>query len=214
LNVAVPLLWLATGLYVFGLVRYGLANDNAISVLRAELLDTGLTVDNLVTAVSAMSQRFEPGHAYVSGLEPVTAPLEPTLWYLSLGCIVVAVLGLVFGWRLHTHGEVSGPVTIDETIVLALALGGTSALVGGPFLAGSLLLPLFYGVVIYHSRRIPGWSPTYLYLIAVSTPLGALLGGRAGLTTGQIELLAFFAVPLLGAIGLPVRFVIRRRFGI
>lgn len=214
LNVAGPLLWLATAVYVLGLVRYGRANGDAIASLREALLAAGPDVTAISTAISSGTRNLESVIVYVTSADLVTPPLGQTLWYGMLGVVVVGVIGLLVAWRLHTRGRLLGPVTIDETIVLALALGGTSSLVGGPLLAGALLLPLLYGVVIYHSRQIPGWSPTYLYLLAVSAPACGLMAGWLDLTTVPIELLAFVVVPLLGAFGLPIRFNVRRRFGI
>lgn len=214
LNVAGPLLWFATSLYILGLVQYSLANTGAVSSLWAGLRAAGGSGDSVWTALTTGTHGLPTGFSHVSATQPVTPPLAGPLWYAALGALVVLVIGLLLGWRVRSRGRLRGPVTIDETIVIALALGSTSALVGGVLLAGALLLPLLFAVVIYHSRRIPGWSPSYLYLFAVTAPVCGLLAGAVDATSVPLELLAFVVVPLLGALGLPLRFLVRRRFGI
>lgn len=214
LNVAGPLLWFGTGLYIIGLVEYALANGDALSSLAADVRGAGASPGSILTSLTAGTHGLDGAASYVMAAQPVTPPLDRVLWYGALAGLIAVVIGSLLGWRVRTRGRLRGPVTIDETIVLALALGSTSVLVGGTLLAGTLLLPLLYGVVIYHSRRIPGWSPSYLYLGAVLAPACGLLAGSLDLTTVPLELLAFVVVPLAGAFGLPIRFLVRRRFGI
>ncbi|AGB16033.1 DnaJ-class molecular chaperone with C-terminal Zn finger domain [Halovivax ruber XH-70] len=214
LNLAGPLLWIGTALYVFGLAQYGRENAAAIDSLWDAIRAAGTDVDAISQALTSGTHGLDRALTYVQHVELVTPPVAGGLWLALLAGAFVAVCGILVGWRYRTRGELLGPITIDETIVLAVALGTVSALYGGVLLASALLLPLLYGVVLYHTKRLPGWSPSYAYLLAVAAPVCGLLAGWFELTTLPIELLAFVVIPLVGAIGLPIRFAVRRRLGV
>ncbi|MFC3959948.1 J domain-containing protein [Halovivax cerinus] len=210
INVAGPLLWTGTLVYLLGLIQYGRANSDAFGDIWETLRTSGVDYDALVSASDGLTGAI----SYVGATEPVTPPIARQLWYAVLAGAIVGTIALLLGWRHTRRGSLLGPVTIDETILLALVVGVTSTLAGGVLLAGSLLLPLLFGVVIYHSRRLPGWSPSYVYLLLVSAPVAVLVAGTIELAFGPIELVALVVVPLLGALGLPVRIVVRRRIGV
>ncbi|OAQ52567.1 molecular chaperone DnaJ [Natrinema mahii] len=212
-NVSLPLLWLSVIIYAAGLVQFGLANESALRSLRAELSGIGADPQGLWTALSADRQGVETTVAFMRGLEVVTPPLERPLWYGALaGVVALAALGLLVS-RVVRREETWGPVTIDETIVVALSVAVPTTLVGGPLLAGAVLMPLLFGVVVRHTRRGPGWTPSYLYVLPVLAPLAAVGAAAAGVTSLPIDIAAVVVLPLLGGLGLPLRATIRKRFG-
>ncbi|WP_254862877.1 J domain-containing protein [Halovivax gelatinilyticus] len=213
-NFALPLLWIATIVYLVGIVQYGLQNADAFRALRESVSAAGIDGAAQWEVLTADTYGLVSGYATINSTDFVAPPVASTAWYGALVAGNVAVVALLCAYRIRYRGDTYGPVTMNETIALAAAVGSSAVLVGGPLLAGALLLPLLYGVVIYHSHRIPGWSPSYAYLVAVTMPLGALAAGWLGETSVSIELLALVLLPVAGALGLPIRFAVRRRFGI
>ncbi len=212
-NFSLPLLWLSVVVYAAGLAQYALANEGALRSLRAELAGIGADPQGLWSVLSADRQGVETTVAFMRGLEVVTPPLERPLWYGALaGVVALAVLGLLVS-RVVRREETWGPVTIDETIVVALAVAVPTTLVGGPLLAGAVLMPLLFGVVVRHTRRGPGWEPSYLYVLPVLAPLAAFGTAAAGVTSLPVDIAAVVVLPLLGGLGLPLRATIRKRFG-
>ena len=213
-NFAWPLLWAGTVLYLVGLVFYASRNDAALRTLAADLHAVGIDPGALWSVLSSGRYGLETGFSYVRAVGPVVQPVGAFQWYALLGAITVLPILALIVVRLRWRGSLLAPVTIDETMVLAVAIGLSSGLFGGPVLAGSILLPLLYGVVIYHTQKLPGWSPSYVYVVAVSAPAVALCLGATGYASLPIELVAFVILPLAGALGLPVRVAVRRRFGV
>ncbi|WP_435552704.1 J domain-containing protein [Natrinema sp. CGMCC1.2065] len=212
-NFSLPLLWLSVIVYAAGLVQYGLANEGALRSLRAELAGIGTDPQGLWTALSADRGGVETTVAFMRGLEVVTPPLERPLWYGALaGVVALAALGLLVS-RVVRREETWGPVTIDETIVVALSVAVPTTLIGGPLLAGAVLMPLLFGVVVRHTRRGPGWTPSYLYVLPVLAPLAAVGAAAAGVASLPLDIAAVVVLPLLGGLGLPLRATIRKRFG-
>ena len=213
-NFAWPLLWAGTLLYLIGLGFYASRNEAALRALGGDLHAVWTDPGALWSVLSAGGHGLETGFNHVRAIDPVVPSLATPQWYgLLIAIAVIPVLGLL-GARLRWRDSLWSPVTIDETIVLAIAIGLSSGLFGGPVLAGAVLLPMLYGVVIYHTRKLPGWSPSYVYVVAVAAPAVVLSLGAAGLTSLPVELVAFVLLPLAGALGLPVRVAVRRRFGI
>lgn len=213
-NFAWPLLWIATLTYVSGLVHYGLGHASGLSSIRAELAAAGADLPAAWAVLAGGAHDVPTAYGHVSGVEWLSPPLEPLLWYAALGGVLVLTIVALLGARIAWRERPWGPVSIDETIVFGLALGSTTTLLGGPLLAGALLLPLLFGVVVYRTRQLPGWSPSYAYVLAVSTPAATLGAGAVGVESLRLELVTVLLLPLCGAIGLPLRVLIRKRFGI
>ncbi|SEP89180.1 J domain-containing protein [Natrinema salaciae] len=212
-NFSLPLLWLSVLVYAAGLGHFGLENAAALGSLRADLRATGGEPAGLWTLLSESRHGLESPIAFVRGVEFVAPPLEPTLWYGVLAGIVAIALGGLLVVRTVTREDTWGPVTIDETIVVALALTTATTLVGGPLLAGAVLMPLLFGVVVRHTRRGPGWKPSYLYLLPVLAPLAGFAVAAAGYGSLPVDLAVFVILPTVGGLGLPLRATIRKQFG-
>ena len=211
-NFAWPLIWLAALTYLVGLVHFGLENAASIRTLGAELVAVGAAPAAVWAVLSESRYGIDVPAEFVATAEPVALPLSPLAWYVVLAGAVATSLLLVLSARLLWRRDTWGPITFDETIVIALALGTTSFAGGGPLLTGTVLLPLLFGVIVYRTRQLPGWSPSYAYVVAVCAPLVALVAGVAGYASLPGDLVAFVALPLAGAFGLPLRVQIRKRF--
>ncbi|WP_255169632.1 J domain-containing protein [Natrononativus amylolyticus] len=212
-NFAWPLIWLSILTYVAGLAHFALENAGPLEELRAALAAAGTDPAALWAVLSSAGTGLESVFDFLAGVELVAPPLPALEWYGVLaGIVALPALGLLaarVGWREDTWG----PVSIDETIVFAAALGVATTLLAGPLLAGAVLMPLLFGVVVHRTRQLPGWAPSYGYVCAVAVPLLALAAGAAGYASLPTDLLAFVLVPLTGAFGLPLRVGVRKRFG-
>lgn len=212
-NFSTPLLWTATLLYLAGLFHFVLENESALLATARELEAIGTDPAALWGFLTESRHGIDTIVGFVTAVELLEPPLDPLEWYALLGGIVALSLVLVLGARVAWRVDTWGPVSIDETIVVAIALTIATTLVGGPLLAGIVLLPLLFGVVVYRTHQLPGWSPSYVYVGCVGAPLLGLAVTQAGYATLPLDLLLFVALPLLGAFGVPIRVSIRKRFG-
>lgn len=213
-NFASPLLRIATLTYLLGLAHFAARNATALRSLASDLAAVGVDPVGAWEVLASDRHGLDSAYEHVTDVEIVSPPLEPFLWHATLVAVLVLTLaGLVtarIAWRDHTWG----PVTIDETIVAGSALGATSMLISGPLLAGAVLLPPLFGVVVRRTRVLPGWSPSYVYVAAVSAPAVALAAGAIGHASRPFEVIAVWVLPLVGALGLPLRAWVRERYGI
>ncbi|ELY86380.1 J domain-containing protein [Natrinema altunense] len=212
-NFSLPLLWLSVLVYVAGLGHFGLENAAALGSLRTELLATGADPTGIGTVLTEGRHGLETTVAFVRGVEFVAPPLEQPLWYGALAGFVALTLLSLLAVRVGRRETTWSPLTIDETIVVALAVAVAATLVGGPLLAGAVLMPLLFGVVVRHTRRGRGWTPSYLYVFPVFAPLAGFGAVTAGYTSLPVDLIAFVVLPLVGGLWLPLRVTIMKRFG-
>lgn len=214
-NFAWPLIWTSILVYLAGLVHFGLEHENALSTLALELQSIGAEPNAIWTSLSTSRHGISTPFAFVSSVELVAppSPLEPIQWYGVLAGIVGLSLLFVLAARVVWREETWGPISLDETIVVGVALTAATMVVGGPLLAGSVLMPLLIGVVVHRTHQLPGWSPSYLYVLGVLAPLVGFAVAAAGYATLPADLALFVVVPLLGSLGLPLRVSVRKRFG-
>lgn len=212
-NFSLPLIWLSVCLYVVGLAHFAFENEAGLEALSTELQAIGADPNGLWETLSSSRHGIETTTEFLVAVELVAPPLEPLQWYAALAGGVGATLLVLLGARLVRDRETWGPVSIDETIVVALAVAVSTTLVGGPLLAGAVLMPVLFGVIVRHTRRGPGWKPSYLYVLPVLAPAVGFAIAAAGAATLAIDLLAFVVLPIVGALGLPLRATIRKRFG-
>lgn len=212
-NFSLPLLWLSMLVYAAGLGHFGLANADALGSLSARLRAVGADPAGAWTLLSGGRHGLETAVGFVRGVELVAPPLEPTLWYGALAGVVVLALGVLLAVRVATREEAGGPVTIDETIAVSVAVTAAATLAGGPLLAGAVLMPLLFGVVVRHTRRGPGWNPSYLYVCPVLGPLAGFGAGAVGVASLPVDLAAFVLLPVVGGLALPLRATIKKHLG-
>ncbi|WP_049922139.1 J domain-containing protein [Halopiger djelfimassiliensis] len=212
-NFALPLIWLSVLVYVGGLAHFALENGAALSAFRTELAAAGTDPDGLRSVLTDGRHGFETATEFVAGVELLAPPVPPSRWYAALAGVVGAAVLFVVLVRLTRREHTWRPISIDETILLAVALSVPTTLIGGPLLAGAVLMPFLFGVIVHHTRRGPGWKPSYLYVLPVLAPLCGFGAAVAGHATLPVDLLAFVVLPLAGAFGLPLRATIRKHFG-
>jgi len=208
-----PLLWLSLFVYVGGLGHFALANESTLATLWADVRALGADPSGILALLSASRHGLETTVAFVRGVEVVASPLEPTLWYATLAGVVALAVAALLVTRIVRRENPWGAVTIDETVVVALAVGVATTLVGGPLLAGAVLMPLLFGVIVRHTRRLPGWTPSYLYVVPVLAPAAGFVAATVDAASLPVDLAAFVFVPLFGGLVLPVRATIRKHFG-
>ncbi|MWV39451.1 DnaJ domain-containing protein [Natrialba sp. INN-245] len=211
-NFALPLIWLSVLVYAIGVGQYALANESAVGSLRDELAAVGASAGGLWTVLSSGRYGLETPLSFVTTVEPVTPMLASPQWHLVLAGVVVAAIAAVVLTRPIRRERLWAPISMDETILVSAALAVSTGLIGGPLLAGALLMPFLFGVVVYHTRRGPGWTPSYLYVLPVLAPAAGFVVSAAGYATLPIELVAFVVLPVVGALGLPLRATVRKHF--
>ncbi|MFP8952593.1 J domain-containing protein [Natrialbaceae archaeon A-arb3/5] len=211
-NVALPLIWLSVLVYGIGLAQFALANESGIATVRTELVLVGADPAALWTVISSGRYGIQTPTAFVSSVEPVSPPLAPTEWYAVLVGLVCVSLAIAAAIRLGWREDSRGPISMAETILVASALAISTGLLGGPLLAGAVLMPFLFGVVVYHTRRGSGWTPSYLYVVPVLAPIGGLAADSVGYATLPVDVLVFVLLPVVGALGLPLRATIRKHF--
>jgi len=211
-NLSLPLLWLSLFVYVGGLGHFALANESTLATLWADVRALGTDPAGIWSLLSASRHGLETSVAFVRGVEVVASPLEPTLWYAALAGVVALAVAALLVTRIVGRENPWGAVTIDETVVVALAVGVATTLVGGPLLAGAVLMPLLFGVIVRHTRRLPGWTPSYLYVVPVLAPATGFVAATVDAASLPVDLAAFVFVPLFGGLVLPVRATIRKHF--
>ncbi|WP_222918560.1 J domain-containing protein [Natrinema sp. SYSU A 869] len=212
-NFSLPLLWLSVVIYAAGLAHFGLENATPLESLWTELRATGADPTGIWTLLTESRHGLETMVAFTQSTEFVTPPLERPLWDGALAGVVAVTLLSLLAVRVVRRENTWGPLTIDETIVVALAVTATTTLVGGPLLAGAVLMPLLFGVVVRHTRRGRGWTPSYLYVLPVLAPLAGFGAVAAGYTSLPVDLAAFVILPLLGGLGLPLRATVKKHIG-
>ena len=212
-NFALPLIWLSVLIYAVGLAHFAFENEGALAGLARELAAVGADPAGVWTLLASGRHGLETPAAFVTRVQPVAPPIEPFAWDLTLAGLVATAVAIVLVARLRRREDTLAPLTIDETIFIALALALSTTIVGGPLLAGATLMPFLFGVIVRRTRVGPGWKPSYLYVVPVLAPIAGIGAGLAGYGGLPAELLAFVALPLAGALGLPLRATIRKRFG-
>ncbi|MHC3437332.1 J domain-containing protein [Natrialbaceae archaeon A-gly3] len=211
-NFGWPLVWTVALTYLIGLVHFAVENADGLRELWTQLIAAGVDPNGLWATISSSTHGIDTLSAFIVGVELVEPPLAPMQWYGLLAGVVAFSLGIVAGNRVLRRHETLGSVTIDELMVISLAIAIATVLVGGPLLVGIVLLPILFGVIVRRTRQLPGWKPSYAYVLAVCTPAVALAAGWAGYGSLPEDLLAF-VVGFVGAIGFPLRALIRTRFG-
>ncbi|MDS0477734.1 DnaJ domain-containing protein [Natrinema sp. 1APR25-10V2] len=212
-NFSLPLIWLSVLVYAAGVGHFAFANRDALGSLWADLRATGADPAGLWRLLSESRHGIETTTAFVSGVEFVSPPLEQPLWYAALAGVVALALGALLVTRVRRRENTWGAVTINETIVVALALGVATTLAGGPLLAGTVLMPFLFGVIVRHTRRLPGWKPSYLYVMPVLAPIAGFGAAAAGIASLPVDFAAFALLPLIGGLALPLRTTIRKHLG-
>lgn len=202
LSLGWPLMLSAVLLYIAGLVQYGLAHESALSTLADRLRDAGTDTAALQAAlVDSRHGLTQPATFIVEEGALVTEPPLPTQqWYGALaGLVGVTVLGFVLNRAFRAQRPYKW-VTVNETVGISLAVAIAAGAYGGLLLAGALVLPLVYLVIIRHTRMAQQFKPTYLYVVGVSAPL-------VGLALDAAETAPMLAVDLV-AVLLPLLSVV------
>ncbi|APX96106.1 J domain-containing protein [Natronorubrum daqingense] len=214
-NFSLPLIWGSLFVYLAGLAHFALENEAELTGLAGDFGAVGGDSGELWELLATGRHGVDPVVSFLAAFEPFAVPLEAHLWYAALGGITGLTGLTLLGARVRRSSELFGALSIDETIVLAVALGVTTVLVGGPLLAGAVLMPLLFLVIVQHTRRGPGWTPSYLYVLPVLGPLAGLgIGlGVGGEPTLVVDLIAFVLLPIVGGLALPIRATIRKHLG-
>lgn len=192
LQLGYPLMLLSTLLFVGGVGYWAYANLGAFrrfgSALAAAGTDTAALRDVLV------ARRGIPTMYEFVQSTTLVEPMLPTMqWYGALAGAVVAT-ALAFGvYRAVWAKRPYKWVTINETVGLGVVTASVATVYGGPLLAGAIVMPFVFLVIIRHTHMAYKFKPSYAYVLGVSVPL-AVIGAEYAVPSPPL------AVDLLGAV--------------
>ncbi|WP_435333181.1 hypothetical protein [Haloarchaeobius sp. TZWWS8] len=203
----------ATLLYVGGLAQYSLASLGGVRELVAALTAAGADPDALFAAVSGSRYGIPQPVDFVLGSAALVSepPLPTRQWYGALAAVVLLpILGFAVnrGWRATRPYKW---VSINELVGISLTMGLAAAAVGGAFLAGVLVMPFVFLVIIKHTHKSQQFRPSYLYIVGVSTPLVGLALDYAGVAPMLYVDLAALVLPVLTVVVLLLSAFVRPR---
>ncbi|WP_435360279.1 molecular chaperone DnaJ [Haloarchaeobius sp. DFWS5] len=160
-------------LYVVGLAQYWAANADGFGQLLNELSAAGTDTAALQSALTGSRYGIAQPFDFVFGTGALVAepPLPGQQWYGALAALVALP---VLGFTVNRAWRASRPkkwVSINELVGVSLAVAIAAAAVGGPLLAGVVVMPFVFLVIIKHTRKSKNFRPSYLYVVGVSLPV-------------------------------------------
>jgi curved DNA-binding protein CbpA len=204
-NQSLALLWLSLAVYVLGVGQFIGANADGIDRVRAELSAAGGDLGSLLAVLVGGRYGVETSAEFVAGSGVLWMALDPVQAAGAFAGFVGLAVAAVLEARLGRAGDLRGPLTVDETVVLTLVVGAATGPAGGPLLAGAALMPFLFGTVVAHTRRGAGWTPSVSYVypaLAPATGFAILLAGYDAL---GVDFVALVFVPVVGGLWLPLR---------
>jgi len=201
LSLGWPLMLTSTLLFVVGVGHWASANLGAFRGFAGALAAAGTDAGALRAALLARHD-VPTLLAFVRGTALVAPPAAVTRlqWYGALGGLV-AVTVLSFAVYRAVRAERPGKwVTINETVGVGLATAVAGTLYGGPLLAGAVVMPFVFAVIIRHTRAAYKFKPTYGYVLGVTAPL-AVIGAEYAASSPPIAVDATaVALPVLSVL--------------
>ncbi|WP_435349496.1 DnaJ domain-containing protein [Haloarchaeobius sp. HRN-SO-5] len=197
-----PLMLSAALLYVVGLLQFVVAYGTAFSRLLDRLVAAGTDTAALQAAVGEGRYGLAQPAAFIAeeGALVAEPPLPRGQWYAALAGVVVVTV-LAFGLNRAVRARYPYKwVSINETVGVALAATVSAVAFGGFLLAGIVVMPLVYLVIIRHTRVAFHFQPTYLYVVGVSAPVLGLVLDLAGVAPQLYVDLVTLALPVLSVV--------------
>ncbi|WP_439028762.1 hypothetical protein [Haloarchaeobius sp. DT45] len=204
---------LSTLLYVGGLAQFGLAYADGFRSLYGDLAAAGTDTAALRAAVAATRHDIAQPVSFILGDAALVPdpPLPTQQWYAALAALVVLPV-LAFGinraWRATRPYKW---VSINELVGISLAVTVAAAAIGGVLLAGVLVMPFVFLVIIKHTHKAKKFRPSYLYVLGVSTPLVGLALDYAGAVPYLYADLLTLVFPVLSVVVLLLSAFVRPR---
>jgi|AntRauTorcE11898_2_1112593.scaffolds.fasta_scaffold03858_3 hypothetical protein len=183
----------STLLFVAGVGYWVAANRDAFRSFANALVTAGSDVNALQAAVTTR-HGVPTMYAFVE-TTTLVEPLLPTLqWYGALAGSVVATVLAFAVYRAVWAERPFKWVTTNETVGVGVVTAVAATVYGGPLLAGAIVMPFVFTVVVRHTPSMSAAS--YAYVLGVTVPL-AVVGAEYAIPAPP------FAVDLTAAI-LPV----------
>jgi hypothetical protein len=201
---------ISTLLFITGVGYWAFANVGAFrgfaSALAAAGTDTGALRDVLV------SRRGIPTMYEFVQSTTLVEPMLPTRQWYGVLAGSVGVVVLAFGiYRAIWANRPYKWVTINETVGVGLVTASVATVYGGPLLAGAVVMPFVFLVIIRHTHMAYKFKPSYAYVLGVSVPL-AVIGAEYVLSSPPLVVdLLGAVVPVLTVIVLLFSLVVRPR---
>lgn len=171
LTLGLPLMLASTLLFVAGVGYWVAANRGAFRSFANALLAAGTDVTALQAALTTRNG-VPTLYAFVDSTTLVE-PMLPTLqWYGVLAGSVLAT-ALAFGvYRAVWADRPLKWVTTNETVGVGVVTAVAATVYGGPLLAGAIVMPFVFLVVVRHTPSMSAAS--YAYVLGVTAPLAVV----------------------------------------
>jgi len=171
LNLGLPLMLASTLLFLAGVGYWVTANRGAFRSFANALLAAGTDATALQAALTTRNG-VPTMYAFVDSTTLVE-PMLPTLqWYGVLAGSVLATV-LAFGVYRAIWADRPGKwVTTNETVGVGVVTAVAATVYGGPLLAGAIVMPFVFLVVVRHTPSMSAAS--YAYVLGVTAPLAVV----------------------------------------
>jgi hypothetical protein len=147
------------------------ANRSAFRSFANALAAAGTDANALQAALTARNG-VPTMYAFVDSTVLVE-PMLPTLqWY---GALAGSVAATVFSFALYRAVWSERPlkwVTTNESVGVGVVTAVAATVYGGPLLAGAVVMPFVFLVIVRHTPSMSAWS--YAYVLGVTAPLAVI----------------------------------------
>jgi hypothetical protein len=161
----------STLLFVVGVGNWMAASREAFRSFANALAAAGTDATALQAALTERNG-VPTMYAFVDSTTLVE-PMLPTLqWY---GALAGSVLATVLAFAVYRAVWAARPrkwVTTNETVGVGLVTAVAATVYGGPLLAGAIVMPFVFLVIVRHTPSMSTGS--YAYVLGVTTPLAVV----------------------------------------
>lgn len=201
----------STLLFVTGVAHWWSTNLGSFRSFWAAVQAAGTETAALQDAVMAR-HGIPTLYEFVLGTDLVAQPLPTRQWYGALAAIVVVPVLAFAVYRAVWAARPTKWVTMNETVGVGVATATAATLYGGPLLAGAVVMPFVFAVIVRHTRLGAfKFNPTYAYVLGVTPPL-AVIGAESAVSSPPLALdVAAVALPILSVLTLLFSAFVRPR---
>lgn len=184
----------STLLFVVGVGDWVSANRGAFRSVADAVAAAGTDVGALQAALTARDG-IPTMYAFVESTVLVEPVLPTRQWYGALGG---AVLATVLAFAVYRAVWATRPykwVTTNETVGVGVVTAAAATVVGGPLLAGAVVMPFVFLVVVRHTPTMSALG--YVYVLGVTVPIAVVAAEYALPSLPLAADLAAAVVPVL-----------------
>ena len=171
LNLGLPLMLASTLLFLVGVGYWVAASRDAFRSFANAVAAAGTDVNALQAALTTRNG-VPTLYAFVDSTTLVEPTLPTLQWY---GVLAGSVLATVLAFGVYRAIWTDRPlkwVTTNETVGVGVVTAVAATIYGGPLLAGAIVMPFVFLVVVRHTPSMSAAS--YAYVLGVTAPLAVV----------------------------------------